>query len=197
HGRPLSPRDAAEVVDLVHAKLGSPGRKVPIARLQDPDAGRFIIDCWEDAVAERDERASRPPVLQNTDGDPLLSVTDSFPFDAALRSEIESRLAAMNDIENEQRRKRESIWMFLRRSDRTVLGRVIVSRNILRIETNSERRADALGSRVREVCGSILNDSTRKTEDLSSTISASRRPGKPLPAKSPGEADLIRQLKAA
>ena len=81
--------------------------------------------------------------------------------------------------------------------DRTVLGRVIVSRNILRIETNSERRADALRSRVREACGSILNDSTRKTEDLSSTISASRRPGKPLPAKSPGEADLIRKLKAA
>ena len=98
HGRPLAPRDAANVVDLVHAKLGSRGRKVPIARLQDPDAGRFIIDCWEDAVAERDERASRPPVLQNTDGDPLLSVTDSFPFDGALRSEIESRLAAMTQV---------------------------------------------------------------------------------------------------
>jgi hypothetical protein len=87
-------------------------------------------------------------------------ITESFSFDARMRAEIESRLTAMYEIENERRTKRESTYLFLR-PDKTVLGRIFVSRDALRIETTFKKNAVAVGDRIHEVCGSILEDTTK------------------------------------
>jgi len=79
---------------------------------------------------------------------------------ARMRSEIESPLTAMNEIENERRTKRESIYLFLS-PDTTVLGRIFVSRDTLRIETTSEENAEAVWHRISEVCGTILEDNAK------------------------------------
>ena len=197
HGRPLPPTEAAEVVRVVHAKLRARGGDVPVDRLRDPRIGRFLIDRWADAVAERDERASRPPVLQNTDGDPLLFVKESFSFDAARRAEIETRIAAMDEVDDVQRSKRETAVTFVRTRDKTVTGRVMVGRDWLRIETNSERRADALRRRVRSACGTMLRDGERTTEDASSMLATAREATKPAPRMTPREEVLLGQVKEA
>ncbi len=46
-----------------------------------------------------DERRARPPVLQNTDGEPLLLTVDHFAFEPALRAQIESALASIEGVE--------------------------------------------------------------------------------------------------
>jgi hypothetical protein len=89
----------------------------------------------------------------------ITDITESFSFDARMRAEIESRLTAMDEIENERRTKRESTYLFLR-LDGSVLGRIFVNRDTLRIETASENNAQWARRRIREVCGSILNGNT-------------------------------------
>ena len=197
HGRPLPPTEAAEVVRAVRSKLRVRSGEVPIERLQDPRIGRFLIDEWNDVVAERDERASKPPVLQNTDGDPLLFVKESFSFDAAQRAEIERRIGSMDEVDDVKREKRETIVTFARTRDKTVVGRVFVGRDSLRIETNSERRADALRRRVRDACGHLGRDGERTTEEPSSMLAAAREATKPTPRMTPREEVLLRQVKEA
>lgn len=53
-----------------------------VERLRDPVLRKSLINRWRDAVGEADRRRAIPPKLQNTDGDPLLLVTESFRFDA-------------------------------------------------------------------------------------------------------------------
>jgi hypothetical protein len=206
------------VVDFGGASLfgGMYGRVLPptnalavtraIERLQDPRIGRFMIDRWREAVDDRDERAATPPKLENTDGDPLLFVTESFRFDAGMRSEIEKRLSAMDGVDNIQETNDESEYVYIKRGNRlnrswenTVVGRVLVSRDALRIETNSDRRAEALGRRVRDACAGLLRDEKRKADSPSSMLAAAKRDGarsKPSPVSAHQQA-MLRELKEA
>jgi hypothetical protein len=68
HPNPLPPIEAAQVVDAVRTRLR---RKTapPPERLRDEAIGRFMIRCWEEAVAAKTMRAHVPPELANTDGE--------------------------------------------------------------------------------------------------------------------------------
>lgn len=206
HGRPLSPLEASGVADTVRGIWRIRKGNVPIERLRDGVAGRQMIDWWSDAVSTLDERRSKPPVLTNTDGEPLLFVTESFPFDGKTRREIERRVAAMDDVDGLSTEDGETVAVFVRPGNRmhkswenTVTGRVIVARDTLRIETNSESRADALRRRVRDACAGLLGEGTRKTESAAGMMR--RGKGQPSPEKrrSPGpdELEVLRQMKEA
>ncbi|HXI11442.1 MAG TPA: SEC-C metal-binding domain-containing protein [Thermoanaerobaculia bacterium] len=203
YGRALPPADALEVIRSVRSKLRVSKGDVAVERLQDPKIGRFMIDRWREAVDDLDRRASIPPVLENTDGDPLLFVTESFQFENSARAEIEERLLKMDGLDDVRTANGESELTFVRLGnplhkswENTVMGRVIVARDTVRIETNSERRADALRRRVRDACGRNIRDGVRQAESPSSLPRASER-GTPPPGMSPTEQALLRELKEA
>jgi hypothetical protein len=54
HRCPLTPDEAAPIVDAVRTKLGVREGAVPIERLRNPDMGLFMIDRWTDAIEEDD-----------------------------------------------------------------------------------------------------------------------------------------------
>lgn len=203
YGRALPPMEALEVVRGVRAKLRAGSSEVAIERLMDPLTGRFLIDRWRGEVAEHDRRAAIPPRLENTDGEALLFVTDSFTFDAAIRSEIETRLAAMDGVDNVNRKKKETEVVYIKPGNRvhrswenTVIGRAIVGRDSLLVETNSEPRADALGRRIRDACAGLLGHPSRDFESPSEKALASRAASKPR-AMSSREEGLLREAKEA
>jgi hypothetical protein len=201
YARALPPAAAVEVVRATRTKARAGKNPVAIERLQDPSLGRFLIDRWRDAVEAFDERAAIPPTLQNTDGDPLLLVTDSFTFDPAVRNEIEARLTAMDGVNDVQRTDGETEVVFIKPGNRlhrswenTVIGRVIVGRGSLQVESNSERRADALGRRVRDACAGLLRNGGRKAENPASKVRTGERTPKPHDM-SPEEEVLLREAK--
>jgi hypothetical protein len=214
HTRSLPPMDAFEVIGGIRSKLRKRKGDVAVERLRDPLIGRFMIDWWNDVVDELDARASIPPVLQTTDGDPLLFVTESFQFDAEAGPEIEKRLAAMDGVDDVRIKDGESEIVFVRPGnpmhrgwENTVVGRVFLSRDSLRIETSSEPRADALRVRVRDACSGLLRGGTRKTKDPTVTHTARRDAAqreatqggarKPPAGPSPREQALLLEVKEA
>lgn len=160
-GRSLPPIDAAEFVKEVRARLRTAKRPVTVERLQDPKTGRFMIDLWQDIVDDMDEAMSRPPRLQNGDGDDLVLVTDTFQFDAKDWKEIERRLGELDGAES---RRAGKVWeVVIVRGDDTVTGALEVEQGKLRIETNSLERAAALRDQVLKACGGMLRGEKRKT----------------------------------
>lgn len=160
YARSLAPSEADRVVRAVRSKLRMREGTVATEPLRAQTFGRFMIEEWVNAVREHDDFQSRPPDLRNTDGDPLRFVTESFRFVEKSRREILKRLAAMDGAERTA--DGNEIHFFRigasgrRKRDRTVIGRAIVEADTLRLETNSERRADALGRRVRDACAGLI-----------------------------------------
>ncbi|MEO8034928.1 MAG: SEC-C metal-binding domain-containing protein, partial [Acidobacteriota bacterium] len=106
--RSLSPLQAMEVVAAARRKLRFKRADIPIARLQDPKIGIFLIDEWKAVIDEYDARMSIPPVLANTDGDPLLFISESFQFDPARRGAIEERIAPMEGMNSSKIKPEQS-----------------------------------------------------------------------------------------
>ncbi len=174
HPRPLPPFDAAEVERRARRRLRRK-RAVPVERLRDEAFGRHLIRSWEQAVAELDERCARPPELRNTDGDPLLLTTDHFEIAPGTRPAVETRIAALEDVEPPDDGEDPSVYVFLRPGspqhpswENTVIGHGRLSEETLRLETNSIRRADALRKRVEAACGERIRRRGRTHADLMS-----------------------------
>ena len=205
YGRTLRPTDAFEVLTRIRSKLRAKKGDVALEFLRDPLAGRFLIDCWREAVAGFDERLSIPPILQNTDGDPFLLVTDSFRFEQGMSAEIEKRLAAMDGVDGVQESEGETEIVYTKPGNRahpgwknTIVGTVLITRDSLRMETNSERRADALRLRLRDACAGLLSDPTRTSEaPASASAAASRGSRKPEGIDPAEEQAIIREMKEA
>ncbi len=190
HSRALPPTAAAAVIDAVRARVRLRKAAVPAARLRGPKIGWFLIDHWTHAV----ERRSAPPIVTNTDGDLLQIVTDSFHFDEGMRTEIQKRIEAMEGFDSASMDAGDRVHEFVRASDDTMIGQVIVGTGTLRVETNSVNRADALAGRVRQACAGILRDEERAIEEppaLAAGSLSGTRPEEP----SPEEQTLLRKYK--
>ena len=191
HPRPLAPTEAAEVVRLARGRLRRK-RAVPVERLRDEAFGRYLIRRWEEAVQRSDALRAIPPVLQNTDGDPLLLTTDHYEISPAARPDIEARLAALPGVEH-QADDEDPDFVFLRPGSAghagdgdTVVGRAVVSDTTLQLETNSVKRADALRDQVEAACGEQIRHRAREhTDPLSSKLAPSERE----PAREPASAE--------
>ncbi len=203
YGRTLPPVDAGGVLDVIRRKLRIRKGAVPIERLRDAIVGGQMIHFWTGAVADFDERRSKPPVLTNTDGELLVFVTDSFSFEPKKRPQIERRVEAMDGVDDVSKEDGETVIVFVRPGNRmhkswenTVLGRVFVAAAGLRIETNSEARADALRRRVRDACAGLLGEGTRSTESASEVMRQPAPPREPRPPE-PYELEALRAAKEA
>ena len=201
HPRPLPPVEAAEVVRRARARLRRK-RSVPVDRLRDPAFGRNLIRYWEEAVEDVDVRRAIPPDLRNRDGDPLLLTVDHFEVAAGAMAAIEARVAELDGAHREPAGEDTSTYVFLRPVDpaepdgeQTLLGRLRIGPEALRIETNSEARADALRARVEDVCGSRLRHRAREHMD---PLALADRPGwapQPPPPSSPEQEHLVAAFK--
>jgi hypothetical protein len=168
--RSLPPPDAAEIVRLARGRLRRK-RAVPPERLQDETIGRYLIKKWEKAIAALDRRASVPPVLTNTDGDPLLLTLDVYDIEPGARAELEERLAAFPDVDPPPGGD-ETFYTFTRPgspdgwsegSTITGVARLIGGR--LQLETNSVRRADDLRERIEKACEGLIRRRARTHTD--------------------------------
>ncbi len=203
HPRPLPPREASDVVRRVRRRLRRK-RAIPPDRLREPGIGGFLIRTWGEAVQDLDRRFSKPPVLQNTDGDPLKLTTDIFEVAPGRRKSLEARLAGWPDVDVSDDGDGTLSYAFLkeRRSKRSTLENVLVGRGFfeedrLHLETNSLKRADALRERLESAFGGHLEHRERVHLDLSSAVAgAGARSSDRLPEPSTPElAALTRELK--
>jgi hypothetical protein len=97
HPRTLPPAEAAELLGRTRRRLRRRG-PMPVDRLHDEAFGRYLIRRWEEAVLDMDARRAIPPVLSNTDGDPLLLTVDRFELAPGTERTVEERLAAIEGV---------------------------------------------------------------------------------------------------
>ncbi|MFZ2493460.1 MAG: SEC-C metal-binding domain-containing protein [Thermoanaerobaculia bacterium] len=191
-GRALAPIAAAYVVDEIRMKLRLLKKAVPSDRLREFKTGAFLIERWAAAVRTEEDRRAKPPRLTNTDGDPLSFVTDSFRFDPAHRVEVERRLAALEGAAPADSNEQETGIAIVRAADDTVLGRLVVASGLLRIETNSTQRANALRRTVKKALQGMLSGESRERNRPSIPL---RGPASVGPPQTPEQAAVAREYK--
>ena len=189
HHRALPPLETAEVVRRARARRRRK-RAVPVERLRDAGFGRRLIRYWENAVEDLDVRSAMPPDLRNGDGDPLLLTVNHFEVTPEDMAAIDARIAEMEGARQETAGEDASVYVFLRTDDatrpdgeQTVVGRVQMAPRALRIETNSQARADALREWIEAACGSRIRHRAREHMDsLALSKNAEQSPPAPTPA---------------
>lgn len=171
HMRSLPPREVVTVIERVRRRLRRK-KAIPPERLREEKTGGWMMACWDEALADLDERVSILPRLANTDGEELLLTVDRFEFDSARRQDVERRLAALPGVEPPGPCEADRSYVFVRRNDstgsdwnNTVTGRALVSKGNLRLETNSVQRADTLRRQVENACGDLLRHRGRDHSD--------------------------------
>ncbi len=169
--RPLPPVEAGELVGRARKRLRLK-KNVPAERLRGEKICTFLLDLWEDALEEIDERFSRPPRMQNTDGDELLLTADLFEFDPADREEIERRISGLEWASSPGPDDEDRSISFqrpgnpgLKQRDDTVVGRAELTDGRLLLETNSIERAGALKKKVERACGDKIRFLRREHTD--------------------------------
>ena len=94
---------------------------------------------------------------------------DHFEVTPEDMAAIDARIAEMEGAQQEAAGEDASVYVFLRPDDatrpdgeQTVVGRVQMAPRALRIETNSQARADALRERIETACGSRIRHRARE-----------------------------------
>ncbi|MGC4118213.1 MAG: DUF2384 domain-containing protein [Myxococcales bacterium] len=205
----LAPVAADEVVSSVCRALKVEPGAVPVALLREQESEKLLLAAWQKAVRENEKRREAPVRLCNSDGDPLLFTQDCFGFPKGERAAIEARLLrafgedAQVDEGGGEAGASERCFAILGEQPRdaemgrSVLGRVVVGEDGLRLETNSVRRADALRRRVEEACGKALVHRLRDHVDPTSAAHPkSSKAERKLPPMTPEMLEALREHKA-
>ncbi|MBW2063943.1 MAG: hypothetical protein JRJ03_03300 [Deltaproteobacteria bacterium] len=178
HTRPLPPMEADQVLQRVRGRLRRKSA-VPPDRLRDEKIGRYMIACWEEAVQRLERRRSIPPELRNTDGDKLLFTMDHFDFVPTRRKDIETRLAALEDVLAPALDDPDQSYLFIRPGsavtralENTIVGKARVLDGRLRLEANSVKRADLLRERIEAACGDLIHHRIREHSDPLASLRA-------------------------
>lgn len=210
HPHPLPPVEAAAVASAIRARLRR-GRTQPVERLRGERLGRELIAHWEEAGAALEERLRVPPAVRNTDGDALLFTTDRFEFDRSASAEVEERLAAMEGVEAPEEVEEDRDYAFVHEEGATrsgalptVIGWARLGDGLLRLETNSARRADGLRRRIETAFGERLRYIGREQTEAETMLREAWERGAGPPAdapdpmaSSPEAAEALREIKAA
>jgi len=172
HPRPLPPGDAYEVERRIRAQCRRRRGPIALGTLREPRLIRWLCSAWEQAVEAHDERRSTLPALHNTDGEPLLLTAEHFSFDPARHGAVAARLDALDGFEaidagDGSRRYDVTLpgnplhasW------GSTLVGRALLERDRLRLESNSAARADRLRARVEAACEGLLRHRAREHAD--------------------------------
>ena len=202
HANMLPPFDTAHVLDRARARLSRKRAAIPVERLRDAALNRDLLRYWEEAVEEARMRAAQGLDLRNRDGDPLAPTVDRFEVASGAMAEINMLFADLEGALKEDADEDSTTYVFLRPGDETqpdgeetVLGWLRLEPTALRIETNSQARADALRERIEAACGARIRHRTRDTNPLPDGASPVGPQPTPAPP-SPEEERLTAEHKA-
>lgn len=156
--------EAAEIERRTRAHLRRK-RDVPVERLREPKAMRYLIRRVDEEYAAR----LAGPTLVNNDGDSILFTTDHFAFEAGARDEIARRLDLLSGVHGPVPGDDASeVFDFVGRNE-VLVGQARLGDRRLRVDTNSIERADTLRRRIERACGSLLRHLVREHGDPLST----------------------------
>jgi hypothetical protein len=206
HPNPLEPMDADIVVREVRRLCRVRTRPIAVERLRQPRIELALIDTWRD-IAEREW--TRPaPRITNTDGDPLLLTTDHFDVLTSGHSALLARIATLAGAEEpdvsdsddgetiitvtKPGNAKTKLW------DNTIIGRIVIKGQRMRVESNSTRRADTLRASVTEHLGPLvkyrMRDETPQ-EEMMRRASEPHEPRSAAQGNSPEAVAVMREFK--
>jgi hypothetical protein len=140
--------------------------------------------------------------LRNTDGDAFLLTTDHFAIAPGARAAVEERLAALPGVEAPSPGEDPPAYEFLRPGNRmhrswdnTIVGRAWISGEVLRAETNSCERADALRAQLEAACGDRIRHRAREHGDPLSQAAPPARRARAPERRPPGAEQLLLEFK--
>jgi hypothetical protein len=206
HPSPLGPADADVVVREIRRLCHVRTRPVVPERLRLPTIELALITVWRGVVEQRNTRPA--PRLTNTDGEPVLLTTDHFDVLVRDRSMLLARLSAIAGAEepevSDSDRNETTITITkpgnakMKSWDNTIIGRIVIKGNRMRIESNSTRRADMLRASLTEHLGQLvryrIRDETSQ-EELVRQASEPREPKFAAPVSSPESAAIMKEFK--
>lgn len=172
HLRSLPPREGDDGRRRLRSALGVRAAKVPVAKLREATADGTLFRIWQEIVDAGDARP--PPRLQNTDGEDLVLTVDRFDAAAGKADEVVARLLDLPDARRDEEDEEEDgavTISFVRDGNAkglfptTLIGRAILERRLLRLETNSMQRADRLRGLVGERLGALVSFRIREHAD--------------------------------
>ena len=172
HQHALPPLASDDIVARAREHLGCEG-DVPIDRLQDGAFSHALAQWWREAIDEFRQRYAQPRELRNTDDHRLLPTVDRFDVEPARAAEIGRLILELDGAREEAGEGNAAIYAILHQHDtqpagrRTLIGAIRVEGNVMRVETNSEERADTLRQRIEAVCGTRIRHRDREHRDLS------------------------------
>jgi hypothetical protein len=113
------------------------------------------------------EVASRPPTLQNTDGDELLVSEQSFSFRIDARASIVRVLEKLEGVEVDT--ERDQIHITFSKGgnamhaswDNTIVGSLQIKASSMVLQTNSEARHRSLTDQIQKAAGSLVKPGLR------------------------------------
>jgi len=182
HPSPLQPEEAEALLSDARQKLRVRTRPAPVERLRDPELAMTLIQNWELALFQREQRAAQPLRLQNTDGDTLLLTVDHFDITPGEQKEVTRRLEAMplvSDVDDDGGVLRFACSKpgnAMHRSwTNTTVGVIELRGDRLRVETNSIARADALRREIEAALGALAKHRAREHTDPNVAMARAER----------------------
>lgn len=178
HTQPLPPRFTEVVAGDARRLFRVRTRPVALNKLRDPEMQLELLDLWSEAVQAMREQP--PPILQNTDGDPLQVTSDAFAL-LAPPAEVVRRLATLPGVQEPELDGDETIFTVVRAGnavhrswDHTVIGHLVLSSAGLRVETNSTRRADSLRASIESHLSGLVRFRLREEQDTAQLLEGAR-----------------------
>ena len=179
HAQPLPPRFADTVVREARRMCHVRTRPVAPAKVRDPALQLELMALW--SVVVEDMVLQPPPVLQNTDGDPVVQTRDDFAL-LTHRDDVAARLATLEGVIAPAGEEEDGLVFVVAKSgnamhrswDNTVIARVVLAKTHLRLETNSTRRADSLRASVEEHLKGMVRFRLRSEEDIAKMLASPR-----------------------
>ncbi len=202
HPFTFGPSEATLLRHHLAANLGLSKRKaVPVAKLRKPKVATTLVLGWNQTVAASEASRSRQRI-QNTDGEDLVLVTETFTL-AARPVDAGRLLTRIDGIAPPT--AGDSTWTLSRSGnamhaswDNTVIARLRVDGTRIIVDTNSRQRADHVASTLKATFGPAITASTRHEEDSSRLMqeraSRPQSPGLQLVSQ-PEAAEAIAELK--
>jgi hypothetical protein len=210
HPYPLTPRFADRAVTAMRKYFRVRTRPVKADKLRDPFAQLDMLNVWRELA----ELQQTPPGMTNTDGDPLVLITDRFDFPSAKRSAV---LAALGDlagagpvIQDDQGTEiiitKTSASAHTSGSapktpfDETVVARIEILKTHLLVETNSTARADTIKTAITAALGGLVRFRIRDEADVQGLMEDARQAREsgqapPAPEQSPEMDGVMREFR--
>jgi hypothetical protein len=169
HPFTFGPSEATLLRHHLAANLGlSKIKAVPVAKLRTPKVATTLILGWNQTVAASEAARSRQRI-QNTDGEDLVLVTESFTLDAR-RIDVERLLKGIDGIVPPE--ASDSTWTLSKAGntmhaswDNTVIAKLRIEGQRLIVDTNSRQRADHVSAVLKATFGPAMTSSSRTEED--------------------------------